>query len=167
MTMTPIAETDDLEWCARLMAASEPWITLRRDYAACLAALSNPVKERYLVRDGNQRVGLLILDMTGPLPGYIQSICLAPGTRGQGLGHQVMAWAEARILRDSTNVFICVSSFNPDARRLYERLGYQLVGQLDRYVVDDHHELLLRKSFGSWDAFRRNAATAASPEREG
>lgn len=71
----------------------------------------------------------------------------------------MIAWAEGRILRDRPNVFICVSSFNTDARRLDERLGCQLVGQLDRYFVEAHHELLLRKTRGSWDAFleRRNA----------
>ena len=44
-----------------------------------------------------------------------------------------MAWAEARILRESPNVFICVSSFNPDARRLYERQGRM---QEYREIVD-------------------------------
>jgi [ribosomal protein S18]-alanine N-acetyltransferase len=154
LTIDPIDSADDHAWCARLMADNEPWITLRRDYAACHAALGNPVKERYVVRDGNERVGLLILDMTGPFPGYIQSICVAPGARNRGVGAQILKWAEERILTESPNVFICVSSFNPDALRLYRRLGYDVVGRLKGFVVDEHDELLLQKCAASWESFR-------------
>jgi [ribosomal protein S18]-alanine N-acetyltransferase len=150
----PLSSAGDLEWCAQLMAASEPWITLRRDLDACRAALSNPVKERYIVRDGDERVGLLILDMTGPFPGYVQSIAVAPAARNRGIGTRVLQWAEERILRDSPNVFMCVSSFNPDALRLYRRVGYQVIGTLQGFVVDEHDEFLLQKRRGSWEAFR-------------
>jgi [ribosomal protein S18]-alanine N-acetyltransferase len=154
-SMEPLTASDDREWCARLMASQEPWITLRRDYRACVAALTNPTKERYLVRLGDERAGLLILDVSGPFPGYIQTICLSPETRNRGLGTAVMRWAEARILREYPNVFICVSSFNPDARRLYERLGYELVGTLRGFVVDEHDELLLRKRGASIERFAK------------
>ena len=156
LQIEPIASAHDSEWCAQLMASNEPWITLRRDLAACRAALDNPVKERYIVRDGNERVGLLILDMTGPFPGYIQSICVDAAARNRGVGARMLAWAEERILRESPNVFMCVSSFNPAAQRLYRRLGYEVVGVLENYVVDEHHEVLLRKHSGSWEGFRRS-----------
>jgi ribosomal-protein-alanine N-acetyltransferase len=154
LRIDPITSTDDLEWCARLMAESEPWVTLRRNFEACRASLGNPVKERYVVRDGEERAGLLVLDMTGPFPGYIQSLCIAPAARNRGLGTRVLEWAEERILRDSPHVFIGVSSFNPDALRLYLRVGYQVVGTLRGFVVDEHDELLLQKRRGSWEAFR-------------
>jgi RimJ/RimL family protein N-acetyltransferase len=35
-------------------------------------------------------------------------------------------------------MFLCVSSFNPRARALYERSGYRFVGELPDYVVDGH-----------------------------
>ncbi len=143
-----------MDWSARLMAANDPWMTLGRDYHACLSALSTPTKERYLVRADGQRAGVLILDMNGAFFGYIQTICLAEEARGRGIGSRVIALAEERIFRDSPNVFMCVSSFNPDARRLYERLGYELLGTLHRFVVDEHDELLLRKTRGSWEWFR-------------
>lgn len=154
LQIEPIVSADDAEWCARLMAGNEPWISLRRDLAACRVALANPVKERYVVRDGEERVGLLILDMTGPFPGYIQSICVDAAARNRGVGAGMMRWAEERILRDSPNVFMCVSSFNPGALRLYQRLGFEVVGLLKSYVVDEHDEVLLRKHSGSWEAFR-------------
>jgi hypothetical protein len=64
------------------------------------------------------------------------------------VGSALLAFAEERIFREHPNVFICVSDFNPGARRLYERLGYRLVGELADYVVAGHSELLLRKTRG-------------------
>ena len=64
------------------------------------------------------------------------------------MGTALVAFAEERIFREHRNVFICVSDFNPGARRLYERLGYRLVGELTDYIVAGHSELLLRKTRG-------------------
>ena len=139
---------DEAEACARIMSTSEPWITLRRDYAASIAALRNAAREVYVAaRNGSDEiVGFLILDMRGAFVGYIQSVGIREDWRGKGLGSRLIDFAEARIFRDSPNVFICVSSFNDRARALYERLGYSVVGELRDYVVQGHSEWLLRKS---------------------
>ena len=70
--------------------------------------------------------------------------------RGQGLGSRLVEFAEQRILRVSPNIF---SSFNLGARRLYERLGYKVVGELSDYIVRGHSELLLRKTTGPLAGF--------------
>jgi ribosomal protein S18 acetylase RimI-like enzyme len=141
--------------CASLMLGSEPWITLQRSAASARLALQDPGKELYAVCEGPDVVAFVLLDMRGPLAGYIQSICVRPQERGRGIGTALIRFAEERILRDSPNVFICVSSFNTDARRLYERLGYQLVGRLAGFIVAPHDELLLRKTRGPWAEFTR------------
>jgi ribosomal-protein-alanine N-acetyltransferase len=154
LDIEPLTARDDIEWCAQTMATNEPWQTLGRDYNGCVGVLSNAGKERYLIRAGGERAGLLILDMTGPLPGYIQTICVAGGVRNRGVGSAALAWAEERIFRDSPNVFMCVSSFNHEAQRLYQRLGFEHIGTLRSFVVDEHDEWLLRKTRGSWSGFR-------------
>ena len=150
----PLREANDLDWCARTMASNEPWVTLGRDLDACRTVLASPAKERYVITADGRRAGVLILDMNAAFAGYIQSICLTAEARNRGIGSRAIAWAEDRIFRDSPNVFICVSSFNTDAQRLYARLGYETVGVLTRFVVDEHDEFLLRKTRGSWQAFR-------------
>ena len=167
LNIAPLTTRDDLEWCARVMADNEPWKTLKRDYASSLEVLSNPSKEQYLVRTDGERAGLLILDMTGPFAGYIQTIAVAPRARNRGIGTRALAWAEERIFSDSPNVFICVSSFNPDAQRLYERLGYEQVGVLKHFIVDGHDEWLLRKTRGSWDAFRQGQVSGFRDQGSG
>ena len=139
---------EEAEACARMMAETEPWITLRRDYEACLRVMLDETRERYVAYRGPDLVGLLVLNVKGAFVGYIQTVCAAPQARGTGVGTALVAFAEERIFREFKNVFICVSDFNPGARRLYERLGYRLVGELVDYVVAGHSELLLRKTRG-------------------
>ena len=136
-----------------MMASSEPWLTLGRSFEKALAVLSNPAKEVWLVPGTDGPRAFVILDLHGAFAGYLQTICVRPEERGRGLGTRLLAWAEARIFRESPNVFLCVSTFNPGARRLYERLGYTAVGTLDDYIVRGHGEVLMRKSRGPWREF--------------
>jgi ribosomal protein S18 acetylase RimI-like enzyme len=139
------------------MATSEPWVTLGRGYEASLRVVQDATREVYVARHGKEIVGFVILCMTGAFVGYIQTVCIHPERRGQGLGSRLVDFAEQRILRESPNVFMCVSSFNHDARRLYQRLGYQVVGELTDYIVPGHSEILLRKTLGPLTAFKHHA----------
>ncbi|HEY0787399.1 MAG TPA: N-acetyltransferase, partial [Thermoanaerobaculia bacterium] len=56
--------------------------------------------------------------------------------------------------RESPNAFLCVSSFNEGAKRLYERSGYEVVGVLRDYLVRSYDEILMRKTIGPIDEFR-------------
>jgi [ribosomal protein S18]-alanine N-acetyltransferase len=153
LSIARLANEGEARSCARLMAESEPWLTLGRTYDASLAVLQDPSREIYVARDEGRLAGFLILCMTGAFVGYIQTICIHPDRRGEGLGSKLVEFAEQRILAESPNVFMCVSSFNPDARRLYERLGYRVVGELTDYIVQGHSEILLRKSIGPLAGF--------------
>lgn len=150
----PVRFAADREACAQLMSSSEPWITLGRDYDRCLIIVSDPGRELFVARTGTDVIGFILLNMHGPFPGYIQTVCVAESARGGGVGSQLVAHAEARIGRVSPNVFLCVSSFNPGAKRLYERLGYEFVGTLTNYLIEGHDELLYRKTVGSWSTFK-------------
>jgi ribosomal protein S18 acetylase RimI-like enzyme len=145
---------EEAEECAELMLGSEPWITLRLRRATALAALTDPAKEAYAIRDGRGIAGFVVVDMRSLVNGYIQILCVRSDCRGRGLGSALLQWAEDRIFRDSPNAFICVSSFNGGARRLYERRGFELVGVLRELIVPGHDELLLRKTRGTWAEFR-------------
>ncbi len=134
--------------CARMMAASEPWVTLGRDEKASLAFLRDATRERYVAIEDGAVAGFLVLNMQGAFAGYVQTICVAPHARRKGLGTALLRFAEERVFRESPNVFLCVSDFNPDARRLYERLGYRSVGELTDYIVSGHAEILMRKTIG-------------------
>ena len=130
------------------MADSEPWLTLGRSFETSLRLVRDPSREVFVARDERGVAGFLILCMTGAFVGHIQTVCIDPRRQNQGLGSKLMQFAEQRILKDSPNIFMCVSSFNGGARRLYERLGYKVVGELTDYIVQGHSEILLRKTVG-------------------
>ncbi|HEX2723835.1 MAG TPA: GNAT family N-acetyltransferase [Gemmatimonadaceae bacterium] len=145
--------------CARIMATSEPWITLGRSYDASLEILQDPTREVHVLKRGSDVVGFMILNMRGAFIGYIQTIALREDCRSQGLGTLLIELAEERIFREAPNVFLCVSSFNERARKLYERLGYKVVGELEDFIVAGYSEWLLRKT-------REPIAGFTVPERE-
>jgi [ribosomal protein S18]-alanine N-acetyltransferase len=153
LRIRPLATPAEAEACARLMAGSEPWLTLDRGFEASLRIISDPTREVHLAEDAAGLAGFLILCLIGPFVGYIQTVCVAPDRRGQGVGTRLLAFAEERIFRVSPNAFLCVSSFNREARRLYERLGYVYVGELSDYLVRGYAELLFRKTLGPWSEF--------------
>jgi ribosomal protein S18 acetylase RimI-like enzyme len=130
------------------MANSEPWLTLRRGHVESLTLLRDPEREVWVAWREGERVGFVILVLKGAFVGYLQTVCVAPELRGGGLGRALVAFAEQRIFREFPNVFLCVSSFNPRARALYERLGYETVGSLRDFVVAGHDEILMRKTRG-------------------
>jgi ribosomal protein S18 acetylase RimI-like enzyme len=148
LSIRSLVKRAEAEACARIMSTSEPWITLRRDYADSLRTLKDDSKERYLAYRDGVLAGFIILNMKGAFVGYIQTVCVAAEFRGQGIGSGLMRFAEERIFRDQVNVFLCVSSFNSEARRWYERLGYLAVGELSDYLQAGYAEILLRKTRG-------------------
>jgi ribosomal-protein-alanine N-acetyltransferase len=134
--------------CAEMMASSDPWLHFGRTFEQCLARVTNPSGEVWVARANGVAQGFLILVLQGAFVGYIQIVCVAASARNSGLGSQLVAFAEERIFREFPNVFLCVSSYNPRARALYERLGYKLVGELDDYLMRGESEFLMRKSAG-------------------
>jgi len=144
LTIEP-AEDNDLDWCARLMAGSEPWITLRRGLDECRAALRRPGGELFVAREHGRPAGFILIHPYGFAGSpYIASVAVAEGARGGGMGSQLVAFAERRMAARRF-IFLCVSSFNRRAQELYTRLGYRRVGEIPDYIVEGHSELLLGK----------------------
>ena len=118
-----LAGDEEARRCAAMMSSTDPWLTIGRDFDHCLRAIERPDREVYVADDEGVVRGFIIINMNGAFTGYIQTICVAADARSSGIGSQLIAFAEQRIFRDTPNVFLCVSSFNPRARALYERLG--------------------------------------------
>ena len=131
-----------------MMSGTDPWITLGMDYDLCLTAFEGSFREVHTVTDGGKIAGFAILQLSGSFSGYIQTICVSEEFRGRGIGSALLRYCEERILTISPNIFICVSSFNTRARKLYESYGFSLVGVLDNFIKEGFSELLLRKTVG-------------------
>jgi ribosomal protein S18 acetylase RimI-like enzyme len=148
ITIHTSTDTAVFDRLAQMMAASAPWKTLGMDAAACRAGFDGPGKEIVIAGSAGEPMGLAILQLAGSFSGYIQTLFVAEGFRGRGLGKQLLDHCERRIHQFSPNVFICVSGFNTRALRLYEEQGFIHVGTLIDFLVKGHDELLLRKTLG-------------------
>ena len=148
IAVRPLADDAEAELCARMMELSEPWLSLGTGYRALFDLMRNPARERYVASLDNRIAGFVVINLSGSLAGYIQAICVAPGSRASGIGRLLMAHAETRIFRDTPNVFLMVSDFNAAARGFYERLGYRAIGEIPEYLVAGRSEILMRKTRG-------------------
>ena len=144
----PATDSQDIAVCTQMMSVTDPWITLNIDYEQCLKAFEGKCKEIYVVELENVIAGFVIIQICGTFSGYIQTICIGEAYRGRGFGKKLLHFCEERILKFSPNVFICVSSFNKGAIKLYFEFGFKLVGELDNFVKAGFTELLLRKTVG-------------------
>lgn len=137
---------DDARVCAGMMADSEPWISLGRGFEDSLGIITDPSRDVYVAWIGDEIVGFVVVEMTGTFKGYIKSVYVLPEFRCRGIGSMLMKHVESKIFSATPNVFLLVSSFNTEARRLYEKLGYEQVGELKDFVVRSHSEILMRKT---------------------
>ncbi len=132
--------------CADIMVGSEPWITLGISREQVMRALNDPLNEVFAAYIGDDMVGTMIIQTRGAFSGYLKSIAVKSSLRGKKLGTYMMEFAEKRVFAECANLFLCVSSFNLDARRFYSKLGYKEVGELKNYLVEGYDEIILRKT---------------------
>jgi ribosomal protein S18 acetylase RimI-like enzyme len=139
------ATAEERLWAARLMASSEPWITLGRGEDACRAACADPDYVTLVARADGVPLGFARFHPRGVAGSpYLASIAVDPAARSRGVGAALLAAGEARFSA-ARWMFLCVSDFNPRARALYERRGYRRVGDLPDYVVEGRAEILMTK----------------------
>jgi ribosomal protein S18 acetylase RimI-like enzyme len=128
------------------MASSDPWVTLGRGFDACLAACTSALDVLEIAESGGERCGLVLVRPAGVAGApYIVSIAVAPSFRGRGVGAALLEHVEGTYRGRSRHLFLCVSSFNPGARRFYERHGFEAVGTLKAFLIEGADEVLMYK----------------------
>jgi ribosomal protein S18 acetylase RimI-like enzyme len=141
-------EVSDRARLAEAIAAMPPWSAMNypAEAMAKFLATSGDSIIRYRVAVGGEDAGVVSVRypwLKGP---YLELLALLPKFQGQRLGTHILAWFEQEAVRqEARNLWVCASSFNQDALRLYERYGFQRVATLPGLVVDGYDEILLRK----------------------
>jgi ribosomal-protein-alanine N-acetyltransferase len=139
------AAGDDPEWAARLMASMDPWRMLGRDFDERVAKCRHPEYTLLIAEAATARVACALLHQRGVAGSpYLASIAVLPEYQGRGVGAAFLHYCES-YFGAARFIFLCVGSFNPRARALYERQGYRLVGELPDYVLEGASEFLYVK----------------------
>ncbi len=135
-----------------MLSVSEPWRTLgygAQDWDKLFTIVeAGPPRESYVIECDGQPSGLAVVRRHFLFGDYLELLAVSPAQRGCGLGRVLLDHIEARTFARANNLFACVSDFNTEARRFYQRQGYVEVGSLPNLLIDGRDEILLRKTTG-------------------
>lgn len=114
-------------------------------------ALEEGFKENdiYIALDNNNNcMGFVWVILNGifhALP-YIHIIAVKSENRGHGIGKMLLKFVEDVYYKKYSKLFLVVSDFNPDAKRLYEDIGYSVIGDIPNLYRQGITECLMMKS---------------------
>ncbi len=143
--LVPLQEFDIAE-ISQQLAQMHPWQTM--NYS--VATLANYLRRRdaclyqyAIVTD--VLAGVLCVRYPWLRGAYIELVAIFPTQQGLGIGHDLIEWLAAP-LTVNANLWALVSRVNPKARQFYQREGFVEIGELQDFVFEGYHEILLRKS---------------------
>ena len=76
---------------------------------------------------------------------YLHIIAVKEENRSSGIGKKLLKFFEDTCFKKSTKLFLVVADFNPDAKMLYERIGYIEVGSIRNLYREGIAECLMMK----------------------
>lgn len=137
--------------CTEILQNSELGKAYFRDKPKAMNMLEYALekKELYIaLNEQDECVGFIYCmpkGVFGSYP-YLHIISVKEDCRGNGIGRLLMSYFEEKY--PSEKYFLTVDDFNVNAKKLYERLGYQCVGQLpDFYKKGIDCCLMMKKRY--------------------
>lgn len=132
----------------RLICGCEPWVRYRVSPKEAESLGAQPGAYYLVAKRGRAVLGFACILPDWLLGEYLKLLVVDPALRSRGIGRRLMAHWERTSLRRFKNLYLCVSDFNPRARRFYKRLGFSEVGRLPDLVRRGCGEILMRKTCG-------------------
>lgn len=145
--LLPLQETQAI-WLAQQLVTMTPWQDL---------AYQAPTLQRYLLSSQSdfeslclwvdkQPAGVICLRSPWLRGTLLELLAILPDFQQQGWGRWLMQWLrESAKSRQQHNLWTLTSAFNTPAIQFYTAQGFTPIGQLDDFIVEGQHELLLRQ----------------------
>jgi GNAT superfamily N-acetyltransferase len=141
----------DIPEGARIMVQSEPWRSrganeesLRRLLEASLGRGDTFVAEEESLPAG---LACFIPEPVIAEGGCVRFIVVREDKRRRGIGRQLMGFVERKVFSRSASVFVSIPAGSEAARRFFERLGYEKVGEVPASAGEPPTEWILRKAW--------------------
>ena len=130
------AEEKHVILCVNILQNTELGTVYFSDYKKTVDLIRYAFTQRALfvaLKDNEDCLGFMYFmpkGVFGSYP-YLHLIAVKEECRNLGIGKQLIKYFEENSSdSSSTKYFLTVDDFNPQARKLYESLGYQCVGEL-------------------------------------
>ena len=78
----------------------------------------------------------------------LEYLCIDSEYRNKGVGAKLIEYFESTLYLQARNLYLFASDINPNAQRLYLRLGYLPVGGIHNYNLEMQTEFLFCKTRG-------------------
>ncbi|MGH7164529.1 MAG: GNAT family N-acetyltransferase, partial [Nitrospiraceae bacterium] len=134
----------DREAAVRMLADSDPWKTLgytETDLDSLFDTMPQG-REAIVIEHHGSVAGLALLRQRFLMGDYLELLVIAPTARGKGLGRALLTYLEGLVFARAKNLFVCVSDFNKEARRFYQKHGYQEIGPMPNFLIPGSAEIL-------------------------
>ena len=138
--------------CVHILQNSEVGETYFNDYEKAVALLTSGMTEKgvYVAEtDERECIGFIYYMSKGVFGSYpyLYIIAVKEEYRCWGIGKQLMHYFEENSSDySSTKCFLTVDDFNPRAKKLYESIGYQCVGELPDFYKKGINCYLMMKA---------------------
>lgn len=106
-------------------------------------------KEEILVAINNDGIclGFLWFMINGAFHSfpYLHIIAVKEEFRNNGIGKYMLNYFEKMVIQNDSKVFLVVADFNPNAKQLYQKLGYMEVGAIPNLYKRGVTEYIMMK----------------------
>jgi ribosomal protein S18 acetylase RimI-like enzyme len=149
-----LAAEQHVAGCANILQNTEIGTVYFSDYEKAVDMLRHAVARRELfvaLNDREDCLGFMYYIRKGVFGSYpyLHLIAVKEDYRNRGIGKQLIEYFEAHSSDYSSNkCFLTVDDFNPKARKLYESIGYQRVGELKDFYKKGITSYIMMKSTG-------------------
>ena len=76
---------------------------------------------------------------------YLHIIAVKEESRCHGIGKKLLKFFEDTCFKEYSKIFLVVADFNPDAKRMYEKIGYIEVGSIPNLYREGITEYIMMK----------------------
>ena len=144
-----LASLENLNDCYEALNNSRLFDEYFQNAEKCKSFLLDGIKknEIYIAKNNMRSIGFMRIDEIGMFSKYplLRLIVVKQEYRNKGLGSEMLRFYETKYKNKADRIFLCVSSFNDDAKRLYTSLGFNEVGRIDGLYKKGVIEYLLMK----------------------
>ena len=141
---------EDLSDCCKALENSMLFDEYFKDVQKCKSVILEGIEkeEIYIAKDENGNIiGFMRIDDVGMFSKFpfLRLIAVKYEYRCKGFGTKLLGFYETKFKNKSDRVFLCVSSFNEKAKKLYKSVGYNEIGKIDGLYKKGKTEYIMMK----------------------